>query len=99
MTVTLVVAEHRWVCPNCTMTDVTHEAQPHTRFHTCPGLLGLTAPMVEAGSKVRVTAREREDYIGNEKVGRVMSVVTERADGSNDVAVFAPTATAKAEEL
>jgi hypothetical protein len=99
MTVTLVVAEHRWVCPNCPAVEVTHEAQPHTRFHTCPGLQGLTAPMVEAGSKVRVTAREREDYIGNEKVGRVMSVVTERADGSNDVAVFAPTATAKAEEL
>jgi hypothetical protein len=95
----LIQPEHRWVCPNCPATDVTHEAQPHTRFHTCPGLLGLTAPMVEAGSKVRVTAREREDYIGNEKVGRVMSVVTERADGSNDVAVFAPTATAKAEEL
>ena len=99
MTVTLVVAEHRWVCPNCPATDVTHEVKPHTRFHICPGLSGLTAPMVEAGVKVRVTAREREDYIGNEKVGRVMSVVTERADGSNDVAVFAPTATAKAEEL
>jgi hypothetical protein len=95
----LIQPEQRWVCPNCPATDVTHEAKPHTRFHACPGLMGLTAPMVEAGSKVRVTAREREDYIGNEKVGRVMSVVTERADGSNDVAVFAPTATAKAEEL
>ena len=55
--------------------------------------------MVPAGTKAKVTAVEREDYIGNDNVGRVMAVKTERSDGSNDVAVFAPTATAKAEEL
>ena len=98
MTVT-ITPTRRWVCPNCPAESVTTEDRPHTRFHECPGLLGLTAPMVEAGVKVRVTAKEREDYIGTEKAGRVMSVVTERADGSNDVAVFAPTATLKAEEL
>jgi hypothetical protein len=90
---------HRWYCPNCPAESVTHEAKPHTRFHECPGLMGLTAPMIEVGQKVQVTAVEREDYIGNENVGRVMAVKTERSDGSNDVAVFAPTATAKAEEL
>lgn len=99
----LIVAERLWACPNCTFTDVTHETQPHTRFHACKGLKGITAPMLPAGTKAKVTAVEREDYIGNEDVqlspeGRpVMSVVTEREDG-NDVVVFAPTAHAKAEE-
>lgn len=80
---------HQWSCPNCKQTDITHEARPHTRFHACAGLHGLAAPMVAAGSKVRVRAVEREDYIGTEKAGRFMAVVTDRPDGSNDVAVFA----------
>lgn len=88
-----------WACPNCTAEDVTYEAKPHTRFHTCAGLKGLTAPMVPAGVKAHVSTREREDYIGTEAVrlheGRpVMSVVTQREHGQ-DVAVFAPTATGK----
>jgi len=97
---TLLTPVTRWTCPNCPLESVTHEAQPHTRYHTCPGLKGLTAPMVEAGTRAKVTAVEREDYIGNETVqlspeGRpVMAVVTEREDG-NDVTVFAPTATAR----
>ena len=101
---TIVPVRH-WVCPNCKFTDVTHEARPHTRFHPCAGLKGLSAPMVEEGTKVKVTAHEREDYVGDDIVqlspdGRpVMSVVTEREDGSNDVVVFAPTATATAKEL
>jgi len=99
----LVTPVREWVCPNCTFTDTTHEAQPHTRFHRCLGLKGLTAPMVPAGEKVKVTAVEREDYVGNEKVqtdaeGRpVMAVVTERENG-NDVAVFAPTASGQIQE-
>jgi hypothetical protein len=57
--------------------------------------------MVEEGTKVKVTANEREDYIEGEDVqlspdGRpVMNIVTEREDGSNDVMVFAPTANGK----
>ena len=92
--------ETRWTCPNCPATDVTHEAQPHTRFHTCRGLKGLTAPMVPAGTRCKVEALERQDYINGDLVqtdgeGRpVMSVVTERDDGT-DVAVLAPCATAK----
>ena len=103
MTVSIVPVR-RWACPNCSFTDVTHEARPHTRYHTCPGLRGLTAPMVPAGSRVKVTAVEREDYVGTEQVqtdaeGRpVMAVVTERPDGSNDVTVFAPTANGRSEE-
>jgi hypothetical protein len=99
----LLSTERRWTCPNCSAEDVTTDARPHTRFHACPGLHGLTAPMVPAGMRARVRAVEREDYIGNEDVrltdGRpVMSVVTERSDGSNDVTVYAPTAHARVKE-
>jgi hypothetical protein len=95
----LLVAEHHWECPNCTHTDVTHEQAPHTRFHACAGLKGLTAPMVPAGTRCKIEAREREDYVGGELIrtdgdGRpVMSVVTTRDDGQ-DCAIYAPCATA-----
>lgn len=94
----LTPPEQRWECPNCPATDVTREAEPHTRFHNCPGLAGLSAPMVPAGSKARVLANEREDYVGREDVrldadGRpVMSITTEHEDGRRDCVVFAPTA-------
>lgn len=93
-----LAAERRWECPNCDFTDVTHEAAPHTRFHNCPGLAGLSAPMVPAGTRCKVEAVERGDYVGGQLVqtdgnGRpVMSVVTTRDDGT-DAAVYAPTAT------
>lgn len=89
--------EHRWECPNCDLTDVTHEAQPHTRMHTCPGLKFLSAPMVPAGTRCKVEAKVREDYVGAERVATnedgtpVMAVETTRDEG-NDVAVFAPCA-------
>lgn len=88
-----------WHCPNCNARDTTREHQPHTRFHTCPGVGGLTAPMLEAGTDARVVARERDDYISGEDVrlnadGRpIASISTEYADGRNDLVVFAPTAT------
>lgn len=89
----------RWECPNCDLREATREAQPHTRFHACRGLKGLTAPMVPAGTRCKVEAVERQDYLRGELAtldgeGRpVMSVVTMRDDGS-DAAVFAPCATA-----
>ena len=101
----ILTPTQQWSCPNCKFTDVIHEGRPHTRYHTCAGLKGLLAPMMQAGERVKISAVEREDYIGTEKVatnaeGRpVMAVVTEREDGSNDVSVFAPTATGRAEEL
>lgn len=90
--------ETRWVCPHCTAHDVTHIAEPHSRFHTCRSN-GLTMPFVEEGVHCKVEVNERDDYVGNEIVttdgnGRpVMNVVTTRDDG-NDLAVFAPCATA-----
>lgn len=93
-------AEQHWVCPNCTATAVT-TGQPN-RFHDCAGLRGLTAPMVLEGTRARVVAEERQDYVGQEDVrldgeGRpVMAVRTVRDDGE-DLVVFAPTAYLKGE--
>lgn len=90
--------EHRWECPNCNLKEVTRETQPHTRFHACRGLAGITAPMVPAGTKCKVEAKERDDYVGKENVQTdgnnrpIMSVVTTRDDGQ-DCAVLAPVAT------
>lgn len=87
----------RWVCPNCPVEAVTPGNTPN-RFHECRGLAGITAPMVPAGSRSRVSAVVREDYERDEIVQRdgygrpIMAVITERPDGSNDVAVLAPTA-------
>ena len=93
-----------WYCPNCATTAHLPFPKPgQTHLHTCPGLRGLAAPLVPVGTRARVYIREREDYVGTERVqldperGRpVMAIVTERADGSNDALVLAPTATATA---
>jgi hypothetical protein len=99
--VPVLAVEHRYECPNC---DVTHvvkgQRQADIPFHPCRGLVGLNAPLVPAGQRCSVVALEREDYVGREMVqtdgeGRpVMSIRTERWDGSNDLAVLAPCATA-----
>lgn len=94
----LLDADQRWSCPNCTVTAVTR-GMPN-RFHNCAGLRGLNAPMVIDGTDCKVEAVERGDYINGDLVqvdgaGRpIMSVVTTRADGSNDCVVYAPTARA-----
>lgn len=96
----VLTPEQHWVCPNCTHSEVTHEARPHSRFHACRGMKGLTAPMVPEGTRCKVEAHEREDFIAGELVqtdgdGRpVMKLVTTRDDGQ-DCVVFAPTATAR----
>lgn len=88
-----------WYCPNCGATDQTKIAGPHQRYHTCPKLRMLSAPMLRKGTAAKVTAHDREDYVAGEVVqvdpqGRpIMSINVERENG-NDVWVFAPTATA-----
>lgn len=103
--VPILSARREWECPNCGLVDVTEVAQPHTRMHPCAGAGGLTLPMVDRARArgARVRAVLREDYVGGERGlvfdddGRpVMAAVTDYADGSNDVAVFAPTALGKA---
>lgn len=103
---TLMLATiRRWSCPNCHKEDVTTDPRPHTRFHVCPKLRGLTAPMLPVGTSAKVELREREDYVGKEQVQLdperqrpVMSVVTTRDEGQ-DVIAFAPTAVMTKEEL
>lgn len=99
MTIPILCAERHWVCSACDTTAVTNRADVHSQFHNCPGLLGLWAPMVQAGTNSKIEAREREDYVGREQVqlnreGRpIMSVQVTRDDGE-DCAVYAPAATA-----
>lgn len=91
----ILTAEQHWTCPNCDQTEVT--VGQANRFHPCPGLRGMLAPLVLAGTRCKVVAELRQDYVGREDVrldneGRpVMAVRTVRDDGE-DVAVFAPTA-------
>jgi hypothetical protein len=98
VTAVLLQAEHRWSCPNCDFTDVTWNAGPHSRFHACAGLQGLSVAMVPAGTRCKIVAVEREDYIGAEDVQYapqtrrpVAMVVTVRDEGQ-DCTVYAPCA-------
>lgn len=90
-------ARTEWVCPNCPQVEFTTDTGPHTRFHACPGLKGMTAPYVPAGTRCKVEAVEREDYVGDELAqcnaeGRpIATVVTTRDDGC-DVIAFPGTA-------
>ena len=96
----LLNLEQRWECPHCTQGALTRGPRPQTPFHACKGLKGLSAPLISEGSGARVFTVEREDYIGADVVQLdgerrpVMSVVTERPDGSNDTAVLALVASA-----
>lgn len=95
-----------WGCPNCDLTDVTREARPHSRMHDCRGMLGLSVPMVEMGTKCKIEANERQDYLGSDDGWvrldgeglPVMSVSVTRDDGE-DCAVYAPTAHGSLDEL
>lgn len=91
----LLDAWQDWSCPNCWAHDRTRPIPPNaSRFHPCPGLHGLTAPLIRAGTDCKVYAVERGDYLGQaeQRCGDdgkpYTSVVTQRADGSNDLAVF-----------
>ena len=104
MTTVILDPVHNWECPNCGAQDVTRQHLPHSRMHPCPALRGMTAPFVEVlpgAQRSRLKAVVREDNVGEDGVrfdgdGRpIMAVVTERADGSNDVHVFAPTASTR----
>lgn len=99
MRAVLLDAWQDWECPNCPAAERTRPLPPNaSRFHACPGLHMLTAPLVRAGTDCQVIALERQDYLGSEiqqtgDDGRPYSGVhTVRADGSNDVAAFAPLA-------
>ena len=93
-----------WYCPACGKTERTAaknyvHGERASRFHTCPKLRFLSAPMLPKETKAKVEVREREDYVNGDLVqldperGRpVMSMVTTRDKGT-DTRVYAPTAT------
>lgn len=102
VSVPLLDTEHRWSCPNCHIQSITHETRPHTQMHSCHGMAGLTVPLVPAGTRCKIVAVEREDYLGGENVQRdgnnrpIMAVITTRDDGQ-DCTVYAPVAQVKGE--
>lgn len=102
MSVPVLRVVRRWYCPNCGKEDETEEARPN-RYHICPKLRFLSAPLLPRGTAAKVELREWGDYVGRELVRRdpergrpVQSIVTTR-DNGQDAIVFAPTATSKSE--
>jgi hypothetical protein len=94
----LLRPEQHWICPNCTLTDVTYRSEPHTQFHACKGLRGFTAPMVPEGIKCKIEAIEREAYIADDMPqydgeGRPISTVVTTRDDGTDCAAYAGCAT------
>jgi len=101
--------EKHWECPSCGRQHVTHTSAVTSELHPCPAMKGMVVPFVEvesnAGIKknsMRHVAIEREDWVGEEKGIRfdadgraIMSVHTEKSDGSHDTHVFAPSAHAR----
>jgi hypothetical protein len=90
-----------WHCPACGLADRTAPMPPNaSRFHTCPRLASLTAPLVRGAADCTVEAVDREDYVGGEHIqqaddGRAyMAVRTRHASGRLDCAVLAPAAIA-----
>ena len=91
-----------WGCPNC-WADVWAPPPPpgQVKFHVCPGLHGLTAPLIREGMRAAVTAEERQEYLGREVQATgddgkpYMAVRTEHADGHTDLAVNAGLAQAR----
>lgn len=97
--VPLLIRETFWECPNCPTVARTLEPRPHTQFHACRGTHGLTVPLVERGTRCKIEAHLREDYVNGDDVQTApadgqpyMNVITTRDDGQ-DCTVFAPCAT------
>jgi hypothetical protein len=88
--VPLLVTFTDWYCPNCQI-NVTAPEPPagQAKFHVCGSLHGLTAPLIRAGVRCKVTAEERADYLNGEiqatgDDGRpYMAVRTTRDDGED----------------
>lgn len=101
MAVPLLITMTDWYCPNCQIALAAPEPPPgQSKFHVCPNLHGLTAPLIRAGIRCKVEAEEREDYLGGEVQAMgddgkaYMAVRTTRDDGC-DLAVNAGLAQAR----
>jgi hypothetical protein len=94
-----------WACPNCGLEERTRPLPPGaSRFHPCPGLHMLIAPLVRAGVRAKVEAEEREDYLAGEiqrhgDDGKAYMAVRTTHDGGEDLAVNAGLAVARLGEF
>lgn len=83
-------------CPECPSKVNILSVNGKPVLHKCSGHGGMLLPMVQDGTKAKVTLVEREDYVGREDPmmheGRpIMAATVTREDGEDRV-VFAPTA-------
>jgi hypothetical protein len=63
----LLRAFQDWYCPNCPQEARTRPLPPGaSQYHQCPGLHGLSAPLIRAGTRCAVTAEERQDYLNGD---------------------------------
>ena len=100
-------ARVEWACAGtgCYEQAVTGPYSTQVPWHHCAGAGGVFVPLTKATELAKVTRLEREDYVAGDLVqtddaGRpVMAVELERPDGSTDRVVYAPTATAAADEV
>jgi hypothetical protein len=90
-----------WHCPNCRIELMAPVPPPgQVKFHVCPSLHGLTAPLIRQGVACKVEAEERQDYLNGEVQAMgddgkaYMAVRTTRDDGC-DLAVNAGLAQAR----
>jgi len=94
----LKVPYEDWHCPNCGLAERIAALPPGaSRFHACPRLHNLTAPLVRTGTRCSVVAEERQDYVGREIVrygddGKAYMAVRTIRDDGDDLAVNAPVA-------
>lgn|ERR1700712_4744547 len=70
---------------------------PH---HPCKAMNGLMVPLILAGTKAKVEAIERQDYVGKELVqtdseGNVIMATVVTRDEGQDRTVYAPCAVAE----
>ena len=88
--VPLLTVTESWCCPNCAASETTRGLPANAaRFHNCPGLHMLSAPLVRAGVRCQVTAEERQDYLNGDRQATgddgkaYMAVRTTRGDGED----------------
>jgi hypothetical protein len=93
----------RWECPNCDTLDEFNVKPGQSRMHDCPGLKGLTAPMVPVGTKCKTEAIVWDDYVRNDDAvrhdgnGVPMSAVKVTREDGEDLAVFPASAIVRME--